>query len=153
MPRILRSLWPLLALLAIAAAGCSKPEDAFVGHYTGKLVLSQKMLSQYGANASKVQAGLAKMTMTLDINKDKTFISNTDSGTGMKSQASGTWSVVNNQVLLSATNSTQNGKAVTIPPNQPPVKFNVSADKKSLSPDVSAIPGAAEQGTMTFTKS
>lgn len=153
MPRFLRSLWPLLALIAIAAAGCSKPEDAYVGHYTGKVTLSEKTLKLYGASAGKIQDMISKSKLTLDLNKDKTFASGTDSPQG-KSNTTGTWTVANNDIVLTATSATMNGKSAPIPPTQQAVKFTISPDKKSLSPDLSAIPGAAANGsTMVFTKS
>ena len=156
MPKLFKYLTPLVAAVALVATGCSKPEDAFVGHYTGKVALSQKatdQLAKMGAMGTALKEQMSKATMDLELKKDKTFSMTSDMHMGgPASNASGTWTLVNNQITLAPTSETAAGKASPVPANQT-MKLNASADKKTLTPDMSAIPGAADSGTsITFTK-
>jgi hypothetical protein len=155
MSRFFKIAGPLLALIAIAAAGCSKPEDAYIGHFTGKLTLSQKaldQLSKMGTMGNSLKDQMTKATIDLELKKDKSFTMATDTHMGQTTTASGTWALANNQVVLTPSAETSNGKTNAVPAKQT-LKLNPSADKKTLIPDMSSLPGGADSGTsITFTK-
>lgn len=156
MPRIFRSLWPLLALIAIAAAGCSKPEAAYAGHYTGKIQLAKKLMDQLAKQGPQGQAfvqELQKSSILLDLKADKTFtISSSGGGVAGSGSASGNWTITNNQLVLTPTTSMTNGK-VNPPAANQTIKLNPSSDKRTLTADTSSAPGGADNGSLTFTKS
>src|SRR3569832_125155 len=94
MSRSYRFLAPLLIALAIALAGCGKPEDKLVGTYTGKQQLSQETLTKLGKAAKALQ----DMSLTLNLNKDKTA---SLSAPGQPTPINGTWNYEANQVQVS----------------------------------------------------
>ena len=153
MSRLTRFLFPFLLVAAIAA-GCSKPEDKFVGHYTGKMVLSQKALAELdkaGPMASGLKEQLEKLTMDLELKADKTF-SVTASGSTMGSgSTTGTWVLTDGAVVISPTSAASAGKQTAITGGQTQ-KFTASPDGKTLTADMSNNPMGAEAGSLVFTK-
>src|SRR2546425_20815 len=112
-----------LALAIIAALGCSKPEDKFVGHYSGTIQLAQKFQDQLAnlppAVAAKAKSQMDQMKFDLELSKDKTY---TVTGT-MPMQGplaeTGTWVLADKAITLSEKTETVNGKPVPNPDTKP----------------------------------
>jgi hypothetical protein len=136
--RTLRILLPASVALFFLVAGCTKPENKFVGDYVGKQQLTKTAMDQINklpkaaAEAMKKQIDASRVNLTL--NKDKTAQMSV-SGQGVKTQGiSGTWAYSNDKVDVTLGGGT-------------PMELTPSSDGKTLT-----LSGS-QYGSLTFTKS
>ncbi len=159
MSKIFEILAPIGALLAIAAAGCSKPEDKFVGHYTGQMQFSQKTQVDLAKAppqlAAQLKDQLGGLKMDLELKKDKTYTATAtipSSQTPSTNVSTGTWAFEDNKLTLTDLNETVNGKPSPLTDKKPQVLVP-AADGNSLTADMSGNPQAAQFGSLVFRKS
>lgn len=130
-------------LFALLLAGCSKPEDKLVGHYAGKINISEQGKAQMAklgaAQAAQAQKMLDSMTMDLELKKDKTYSMNAKGPMGANNE-NGTWAVADQKVTLTP-GAGSSGRPVTL---------TSDASGKVLTLDMGNVGGG---GSMTFTKS
>ena len=109
----------LPALLVFAlVVGCSKPEQKYVGTYTGKLQISQASkdkLAKLGAQAAMVEQQIEKATFNLNLKDDMTY---TVSASGVPATAEssdeGKWAFADNQITLTSTKDKSKPEPMTI---------------------------------------
>jgi hypothetical protein len=86
-----------IALVAIALAGCSKPEDKFVGKWDGKVDVPQEaidMIKAFSPNeAPKIETEIKGTKVELDLAKDGKYTVTTTPLSGKPSSVSGTWTL------------------------------------------------------------
>ena len=128
MSRSLRFFLPALLALALLIAGCAKPEDKYVGTYTGKTQLSQKTLDLIAKQPKAEQDQIINATVKLELKQDKTA---TLTPSGQSAGTSGSWSVQNGEVSISLGGG-------------PPIQL------RPTSPGQLVLDN--DMGTMTFTK-
>ena len=143
-----------LALAALLMAGCSKPEDKFVGHYTGKVQITpqaEKALSALPKQAqAQTRSQLQSLNVALDLKKDKAYTVSMSLPDGAYT-GTGTWSLTDNKISLVTQTETSNGKTVTVT-NKGSDVLTVGPDPKVLTMDSASNPELAGLN-VSFTKS
>lgn len=149
----LRTSFVLFLAVALVAAGCGKPEDKFIGKYTGKTEISAaaaERLDKAGAIGAQLKEMMSKIKLDLELKKDKTYtIATTIQERPINT--SGTWSLEENKVLLKPTSGTNasgqqtaitTGKTMTLLPSE---------DGKTLTADTGQDPQGL-QSSVVFTR-
>lgn len=157
---------PIAIVIAVVASGCAKPEDKFVGHYTGALQLTpaaQAQLSQQPPQiAAMLKSQVTGLKIDLDIRKDRSYTVNATipggqapgqsaRGSSTNDVSDGTWTLAGNKLTLTDKTETVNGKAARVTDHNPEVLV-VGRDPKILTADMSSNPNAARLGNLVFTK-
>jgi hypothetical protein len=108
-------------------------------------------LKAAGPMADQLKKLMEAVKMNLDLKKDMTF-SMASTFMNKDNTTTGTWSLSNNQVVLTPTSGTSPTGQVTPISAGKTVKFTPSADAKTLTFDPTSDPAAAAQASVTFTR-
>lgn len=133
-------------LIGVVVAGCSKPQDVYVGSYTGKLELSRESKKRLYKDPDYQPYGemWAKGALTLTLYKDGTFTSKATMR-GYSEQVGGHWALEDNKVVITSISGLLDDPE-TLPSNRVTI-LTPSNDKKTLSL------GQGSYGSLILTKS
>ena len=143
-----------LSLCLFSLVACTKPDEKFIGHYTGKLELMpsmEKRLAKLPAEqGAQVRANVANLTAELDLQKDKTYAMTMTSPRG-KLSITGTWVYSVNTIDLINKTITKDGRTEQLRGDSADI-LSPTGDPRVLK--MGAANNPALQGLMiTFTKS
>ena len=106
-------IWLLLLAASAVLLACSKPDDKFVGVYTG-----ENKLAEDKAKSPTPPDATVKSHRMLTLNKDKSAIYTSEAGKSWN----GTWSLKNDVILVTEGSSRQGE----------PIRLDASGDGKEL---------------------
>lgn len=157
----MRRLCIALIAASLLVAGCGKPEDKFVGAYTGSVELSQETLDQMKAMAAQIGQNPDEwvkdpqsLSMTLEL-QDEGVFSITSSSTQSQSTTNGKWtlsedgkSITLSDIELTGDEEEQVAR-LGLDSSSLERTFTVSEDGRSLSHTDTQM---GMTGTVTFTR-